>query len=186
LNIQADVGLIAAGQQGDPRALRELFDMYKDRVYSLCRHMSGNAEDAEDLTQEIFVSAFEHLSGFRAESAFGTWLYRIATNQCLNRLRIRTRETASFLNLPEREALLPDQGPSPEDRVVRKELQQRMALAIAALPESLRAVFVLGTLEGMRYKEISEICECSEEAVKMRIHRARKQVRDKIKNYLDA
>jgi RNA polymerase sigma-70 factor (ECF subfamily) len=186
LNIQADVALIAACQQGDTRAIREIFDMYKDRVYALCRHMAGNAEDAEDLAQEVFVSAFQHLNSFRAESAFGTWLYRIVTNHCLNRLRKRRPEMQSFDAMDEIDIAPSAPGPSPEDMVVRKELNHRMELAVAALPENLRAVFVLGTLEGMRYKEISEICECSEEAVKMRIHRARKQVRDKLKNYLDA
>jgi RNA polymerase sigma-70 factor, ECF subfamily len=186
LNIQADVALIAACQQGDTRAIRETFEMYKDRVYALCRHMAGNAEDAEDLTQEVFVSAFQHLNNFRAESAFGTWLYRIATNHCLNRLRKKRPEIHSFDAMAEVDIAPPAPGPSPEDMVVRKEMNRRMELAVAALPENLRAVFVLGTLEGMRYKEISEICECSEEAVKMRIHRARKQVRDKLKNYLEA
>ena len=186
MNIQADVALIAACQQGDARAIREIFEMYKDRVYALCRHMAGNAEDAEDLTQEVFVSAFQHLSGFRAESAFGTWLYRIATNHCLNRLRKKRPEVHSFDALNEIDVAPPAPGPNPEDMVVRKELNRRMELAVAALPENLRAVFVLGTLEGLRYKEIAEICECSEEAVKMRIHRARKQVRDKLKNYLEA
>lgn len=185
MNIQADVTLIAACQQGDTRAIRDVFEMYKDRVYALCRHMAGNAEDAEDLTQEIFVAAFQHLNGFRAESAFGTWLYRIATNHCLNRLRKKRPEEQSFDAMNTVDLAPPAPGPSPEDMVVRKELNRRMELAVGALPENLRIVFVLGTLEGMRYKEISEICDCSEEAVKMRIHRARKQVRDKLKQYLD-
>lgn len=185
MNIQADVALIAACQQGDAQAIREVFELYKDRVYALCHHMAGNAEDAEDLTQEIFVSAFQHLSSFRAESTFGTWLYRIATNHCLNRLRKKRPEIHSFDTMNEVDIAPPAPGPSPEDMVVRKELNRRMERAVAALPENLRIVFVLGTLEGMRYKEIADVCECSEEAVKMRIHRARKQVRDKLKNYLD-
>jgi RNA polymerase sigma-70 factor (ECF subfamily) len=185
LNIQADVALIAACQQGDAGAIREIFDMYKDRVYALCRHMAGNTEDAEDLTQEVFVSVFQHLDHFRAESTFGTWLYRIATNHCLNRLRKKRPEIHSFETMQEIDIAPPASGPNPEDMVVRKELNRRMELAVAALPENLRIVFVLGTLEGLRYKEISEVCDCSEEAVKMRIHRARKQVRDKLKNYLE-
>ena len=86
LDSQADVALIAACQQSDPRAFREVFELYKDRVFALCRHMAGNIEDAQDLTQEVFVSAFRNIGSFRAEAAFGTWLYRIATNQCLNRV----------------------------------------------------------------------------------------------------
>lgn len=180
MNSQADVALIAACQQGDPRAIREVFELYKDRVFALCRHMAGNVEDAEDLTQEVFVSAFRNIGSFRAEAAFGTWIYRIATNQCLNRLRKKRPEVHSF------DAAPPAPGPSPEDMVVRKELNRRMEAAVAELPENLRAVFVLGTLEGMRYKEIAEILDCSEEAVKMRVHRARKRVRDRMKSYLES
>ena len=185
MNTQADVALIAACQQGDGRAFRDVYDLYKDRIYALCRHMAGNFEDAEDLTQEVFVSAFKNIHTFRAESAFGTWLYRIATNRCLNRLRKRTPELHSFEALEEVGAAPPSSRPGPEDLLVRKELNHRLENAVSALPENLRVVFVLGTLEGMRYKHIAEICECTEEAVKMRIHRARKQVRDKLKNYLE-
>ena len=185
LDTQADIALIAAGQQGDPRAFREVFELYKDRVFALCRHMAGNAEDAEDLTQEVFVSAFRHIAGFRAEAAFGTWLYRIASNQCLNRLRKRRPEVHSFEAMVEMDAAPPAPGPSPEEMVVRKELNRRIEDAVADLPENLRLVFVLGTLEGMRYKQIAEIVGCSEEAVKMRVHRARKRVRDRMKSYLE-
>ena len=80
---QADVGLIAACPQGDPRSFQRLFEIYRDRVYALCRHMAGNDEDAEDLTQESFVQAFKNIGSFRAEATFGTWLYRIASNRCL-------------------------------------------------------------------------------------------------------
>ena len=74
LEQQADIGLIAACQQGDTRAFHEVYEIYRDRVFALCRHMAGNREDAEDLTQESFVQAFRHVGSFRAEAAFGTWL----------------------------------------------------------------------------------------------------------------
>ena len=180
MQTDADITLIASCQQGDARAFREVFDHYKDRIFALCRHMAGNREDAEDLTQEAFVSAFKNISSFRAESSFGTWLYRIATNHCLSKLRRQTPRTHSFEDLSERDAAPPAGGPSPEEMVVRKELSRRMEAAIADLPENLRVIFVLGTLEGMRYKEIAEIAACSEEAVKMRIHRARKRIRSQI------
>lgn len=179
MELQADIVVIAACQQGDARAFREVFDLYKDRVYALCRHMAGNAEDAEDLAQETFAAAFQNIGTYRAEAAFGTWLYRIAANRCLNRLRQRRPEEA----LERFPVTAPD--PSPEDLMVRKELNGHLEAAVAGLPEHLRLVFVLGTLEGMRYKDIADICHCSEEAVKMRVHRARKQVRDAMKSYLE-
>ena len=179
MDVQADIAVIAACQQGDARAFRDVFDLYKDRVYALCRHMAGNAEDAEDLAQETFVAAFQGIGSFRAEATFGTWLYRIAANRCLNRLRQRRPEDA----LESANPITPD--PSPEEVVMRKELNGCLEAAVAGLPESLRLIFVLGTLEGLRYKEIAEICQCSEDAVKMRVHRARKQVRDALKPYLE-
>ena len=186
MDTQADVALIAACQQGDSRAFQTVFNLYKDRIYALCHHMSGNADDAEDLSQEVFIAAFHNIAGFRAEAAFGTWLYRIATNRCLNRLRKRRPEVHSFETMSEIDAAPPSPDASPEDLVVRKELNRRMEAAVAALPENLRMVFVLGTLEGMRYRDIAEICDCTVDAVKMRVHRARKQVRDRLKHYLDA
>ena len=183
MNDQADIGLIAAYQQGDARAFRKVFDLYRDRIYALCHSMSGNAEDAEDLTQEVFVSAFRNIGAYRAEAAFGTWLYRIAANRCAAELRKRTPKFRSFNVADESDG--PASPPNPEDLVVRKELTDRVELALAALPESQRLLFVLGTLEGMRYKEIGEIVGCSEDAAKQRIHRARKQVRDALRPYIE-
>ena len=182
---QADIALIAACQQGDPRAFREVFETYRDRIYGLCRHMSGNPEDAEDLTQDVFVSAFRNIASFRAEAAFGTWLYRIAVNRCSAELRKRSPGFRSFEAMEEVEAAPPTPGPNPEDLMVHKELSDRVEAAVAALPDNLRMLFVLGTMEGMRYREISEIVGCSEDAVKMRVHRARKRVRDALKPYID-
>jgi len=183
---EADITLIAACQQGDTRAFREVYERYKDRIFSFCRHMSGTAEDAEDLAQETFVSAFRNIGSFRAEAAFGTWLYRIAANRCNAQLRSQHLTFQSYDVAEEADRAPPAGTPSPEDMVVHKELAQRVASAVAGLPESLRLLFVLGTLEGMRYREISEIAGCSEDAVKMRIHRARKRVRDALRPYLDA
>lgn len=185
VNPHADVALIAACQQGDSQAFRQVFALYKDRVYGLCRHMAGNAEDAEDLTQETFVSAFQNIGNFRAESTFGTYIYRIAANRCLNRLRQNHPDIQSFDALNETNAVPPAPDLTPEEHIVHKELNGRLKAAVAALPETLRLVFVLSTNEGLRYKEIADIVNISEEAVKMRVHRARKQVRDRIQKYLD-
>ncbi len=184
MQVQADIALIAACQQGDHRAFREVFEIYRDRVYSLCRNMSGSDEDAEDLTQDIFIAAFKGMGSFRAESSFGTWIYRIAANRCAAELR-RTKPRFQSLDDAERQNVLPlsNRG-NQEEQLVRKELLQRVEAAVEALPESQRLIFVLGTQMGMRYREIGEIAGCSEDAVKVRIHRARKRVRDAMKVYL--
>ncbi len=183
---QVDIAVIAACQQGDPRAFREVFEAYRDRIYALCRHMSGRPEEAEDLTQEVFISAFRNIGAFRGEAAFGTWLYRIAANRCTAELRKRAPSFRSFEAMDEEESAPPAPGPNPEDLMVRKEFSCRVEAAVAELPENLRLLFVLGTIEGLRYREISEIAGCSEDAVKMRIHRARKRVRDALKGYMES
>ena len=183
---QADIGLIADCQQGDSRAFRRVFEIYRDRVYALCRNMAGNDQDAEDLTQESFVWAFKNIGSFRAEAAFGTWLYRIASNRCLGELRKRKPRFQSVEAMEEQGVVaLAVTGPNPEEQVVRKEAVRRVEAAVAELPESQRIVFVLGTQMGMRYREIGDIVGCSEDAVKVRIHRARKRVRDAIKPFID-
>lgn len=182
---QADVGLIAACQQGDHRAFRQVFEIYRDRVYGLCRQMAGNDQDAEDLTQEIFIWAFRSIGSFRAEAAFGTWLYRIAANRCLSQLRRRRPRFQSVDELEQKNVVPLAPGGNPEEQLVRKELVTRVEAAVADLPESQRLIFVLGTQLGMRYREIGQIAGCSEDAVKVRIHRARKRVRGMLKNYLD-
>ena len=105
MNDQADIALIAACQQGDARAFKQVFDLYRDRVYSLCRHMSGNSEDAEDLTQEVFVRAFKNIAGFRAESSFGTWIYRIAVNCCRQSSESTARPSTPWSPWPKEEPL---------------------------------------------------------------------------------
>lgn len=182
---QADVTLIAACQQGDPRAYRHVYELYKDRIYGLCRSMSGNDDDAADLTQEVFISAFKAIQTFRMEAAFGTWLYRIAVNRCSKALRRFRPDQRSFEEMDAIDIAPPSRAPGPEAQLLRKESHERVEAAIARLPDSLRTIFVLGTVEGLRYREIADILECTEDAVKMRMHRARKRVRDTLKPYFN-
>jgi len=185
LEAQADIGLIAACQQGDARAFRRVFEIYRDRVYALCCHMAGNDQDAEDLTQEIFIQAFKSIGSFRAESAFGTWIYRIAANRCLAESRRRRPKFASVEEMAQRNVVPMANDSSPEEQLARKELMKRVEEAIAGLPESQRLLFVLGTQMGMKYRQIGEIVDCSEDAVKVRMHRARRRVRDTLKPYME-
>ena len=182
---QADVQLIAACQQNDSRACQQLFHIYRDRIYALCRHMSNNVEDAEDLTQESFVWAFDNIASFRAEASFGTWLYRIAANRCLAHRRKVKPQFYSVDDLAERSGVALADGPNPEEQLVRKELVDRAEAAVQELPEKQRLLFVLGTQMGLRYREIGAVVGCSEDAVKVGVHRARKRVRDALKPYLE-
>lgn len=185
MEAQADIGLIAACQQGDARAFRRVFEIYRDRVYALCCHMAGNDQDAEDLTQEIFIQAFKNIGSFRAESAFGTWIYRIAANRCLAASRLRRPKFASVEEMAQRNVVPMAKEANPEEQLARKELMKRVEEAISGLPESQRLLFVLGTQMGMKYRQIGEIVDCSEDAVKVRMHRARRRVRDALKPYME-
>lgn len=183
---QASIALIAACQQGDHRAMRQAFDLYQDRVYGLCRQMTGNDQDAEDMTQEVFIHAFRHIGSFRADSALGTWLYRIASNRCLDELRRRKPRFESVDRLAERNVVPLSTSPAPDELLARKELARRVDEAVADLPDSQRLIFVLATQMGMRYSQIGAIAGCSEDAVKVRVHRARRRVRDALRPYLQA
>lgn len=136
---QTDLGLIAACQQGDAAAFRQVFDLNRERVYRLCSHMAGNHQDAEDLAQESFVQAFGRIQTFRGESAFATWLLRMAANCYLRALR---KHRAAFVPLDE--GLRLPAGSTPEDQLMRKELGKRIQAAIAALLENQRLLLVLG------------------------------------------
>lgn len=187
----ADIGLIAACQQGDARAFRRVFDLYRDRVYGLCRHMAGNEHDAEDWAQESFVQAFKGIGSFRAEASFGTWIYRIAANCCLAHRRRQRPRFQPLDEVVEAGGAMPLQRPpaaggDPEKQLLRKELLKRAEAAVVQLPENQRLVFVLATQMGLRYREIGEIVGASEDAVKVRVHRARKRVRDALKPYLES
>lgn len=185
MTTNADIALIAACQQGDHRAFRSIFEMYRDRVFALCLHMAPNDQEAEDLTQEVFIQAFKSIGSFRAESAFGTWLYRIAANRCVTEARKRRPEFSSLESVAQKSIPLA-RGLNPEDQLIQKEMARKAEEAIGALPENMRLVFAMGTQLGMAYREIGEILSCSEDAVKVRIHRARKRVRDALKPYLES
>ena len=120
----ADFELIAACQRGDASAFREVFGIYRDRVYALCRNMLGSDEDAEDLTQDIFIAAFKGIRSFSAEAAFGTWLYRIAANRCSAELR-KKRPKFQSVDEAEQKIVLPiSSRPNPEEQMVRKEMAE--------------------------------------------------------------
>ena len=123
--------------------------------------------------------------GSTGSPATAAWLYRIASNRCLAEARKRRPVFASMEAMAEKNVIPMAREKNPEEQLIHKELAERVEEAIAGLPEKQRLIFVLGTQMGMRYREIGEILECSEDAVKVRIHRARKRVRDALKPFLE-
>lgn len=184
-----DTDLVRAAQRGDRRAFAQLVEKYEARVYNLARKMMRDPQDAEDVLQETFISVFRHLNDFQGDSTFSTWLYRIATNAALMKLRARKPPSLSLDEPVESNSdeVLPreivDWNITPEEAVLNSEIRAQMDAAVAALPEPLRAVFVLRDIEGLSVQETAEVLGISVPNVKTRLHRARLMLREELSAY---
>ena len=183
-----DNQLVKAAQNSDQSAFRELVARYENRIYRLALKMVRNPQDAEDVLQETFISAFRHLDSFRGDAAFSTWIFRIATNASL--MKIRSIKPVQLLedqsddwNGTEREASLVDWSATPEEMLLNGEIRSQMDAALARLPETLRAVFVLRDIEGLSVDETARVLEISVPNVKTRLHRARLALREALSAY---
>ena len=184
--INIDEQLVKTCQNGHWEAFESLVARYERKIYNLAFRLSGNAEDANDLAQETFVRLYRSIHTFRGQSAFSTWLYRIATNVCLDELRRRQRHPTISLDAPmeteegqmEREVV--DLTQLPEFVYESKELRQVIQGLVAELSEDHRTVLVLRDFENLSYEEIAEILGCQLGTVKSRLNRARAALKDKI------
>jgi RNA polymerase sigma-70 factor (ECF subfamily) len=173
--------LIARLRRKDPSAFEAMVRQHQDRVYDFCVRMLSDREEAFDLTQEIFISIHQHLDQFRADAKLTTWIYRIARNHCLNRLKYlkrrgrgRSDEYSESNELSITEAM---GGTSqPDDAVHARTERELVHKAIAMLDEDQRSLVVLRDVEGLSYEEIMEITELAEGTVKSRLHRAREKL----------
>src|SRR5205085_582582 len=145
-----DSRTIAACQRGDREALRTLFEEYKDRVYSIAVYsLSGDEAAAADVTQQVFLKLMTRIVQFRGDSEFTTWLYRLVVNTCHDERRKQTR----FVALPEADTFSAPATPSPRREYARKELSQRVQVAVAKLKPKLRWPILLKYVEGLSYEE---------------------------------
>jgi RNA polymerase sigma-70 factor, ECF subfamily len=180
--------LVAAAQNGDITAFETLVGRYERKILRLAQNITQNREDAEDVMQEAFLKAYEHLSGFQGNSRFYTWLVRIAVNQALMKLRKRRPNVVSIdEEVNTGEDLIPreieDWGPSPEDRYKQTELSGILSEVIADLDPSFRIVFQLRDIEELSTEETAEALGLSIPAVKSRLLRARLKLRQKLNKY---
>jgi RNA polymerase sigma-70 factor, ECF subfamily len=174
--------LIRACQDGNLEAQRELYECYKAKVYSLAVYLTGDAEMARDLTQEIFLKVFRDLRAFRFESNFNSWLYRLATNTCLNALRSRrTHREAPIDEVLGTPAEI-DAGCQLEQQQADRSIQQAVRTAILSLKPPLRAVIVLRYIENLSYGEISEALSLSPGTVAARLNRAHRLLKRKLRS----
>ena len=174
--------VIARAQRGDEEAFAALFETHKRRVYSLCLRMTGNTAEAEDLTQEAFLQLFRKISTFRGESAFSTWLHRLAVNVVLMHLRRKGLQQTSLdeVDTSQDEPVKRDYG-SDDRRLTGSVDRIGLQKAIGDLPPGYRTVFVLHDVEGYEHNEIAEIMKCSVGNSKSQLHKARMKLRERLR-----
>ncbi|MCE5251282.1 RNA polymerase sigma factor [bacterium] len=166
--------------EGDQHSFRRLFDMYKDRVYTTSCRLLGNAEDAEDATQEIFIRIYHNIKKFRGDSSVFTWIYRITVNTCIEHMRKRKKERGNeSLDEMEEYSSVPSSHVSSEivKLIVEREIEE--------LPDNCRAVFVLHIIEGFKHNEIAEMLGISDGTSKSQLSYAKSRLREKLLPYME-
>jgi len=184
-----ELQLVTQAREGDTDAFNELVRRYEGRVFRLAQHITPNREDAEDVLQESFLKAYEHLDQFKGDSKFYTWIVRIAVNQAL--MKLRRRKTDKTVSMDEtidtgedtvtREVAAWDENP--EQQFSREELGGILDTAIESLEPLYRSVFVLRDVEDLSTEETAEVLGLSIPAVKSRLLRARLQLREKLTRF---
>jgi RNA polymerase sigma-70 factor (ECF subfamily) len=189
--IDADYDLVRAIQNGQRDLFQDLFKRYEHVLFNFAFKMCGQASDAEDVVQEAFINVYKYLDSFRYETKFKNWLYRILTSACIKKRRqskfAPERELSLDEFLPADEADVQQEVPLwaalPLEQLLNEELGQVVRKAIVALPEKYRVVVVLRDIEGFSTEETAQILNLSPANVKVRLHRGRLFLRDKLKAY---
>ena len=184
-----ETALLEQAREGDAVSFSQLVRKYEGKIFRLAMHITQNREDAEDVLQETFLKAYEHLDQFQGNSKFYTWIVRIAVNQAL--MKLRRRKTDKSVSIDENIDTGEDTivreiaawGEDPEQRFSREELGEILDSAIQSLEPPYRSVFVLRDIEDLSTEETAEALDLSIPAVKSRLLRARLQLREKLTRY---
>lgn len=188
-----DFELVQAINSGQYDLFHDLVKRYEHKLYNFSLRMCRNPSDAEDLVQETFLNVFRYLKDFRYETKFKNWLYRIATSTCIKKRRrskfAPERELSLDEFIPKNEAeaqtQVPDWAKMPLDKLLNEELAEIIHQVILSLPEKYRMVIVLRDIEGFTTAETAQILDLSASNVKVRLHRARLFLREKLKGYFE-
>jgi RNA polymerase sigma-70 factor (ECF subfamily) len=177
--------VLARAQAGDHHAFAQLYTLHKRRIYSLCLRMVGNVAEAEDLAQEAFLQLHRKIATFRGDSAFSTWLHRLAINVVLMHLR---RKGLSLISLDEAMEPAPEEGPgrsfgAPDLTLAGSIDRLALQRAIDDLPAGYRLIFVLHDIEGYEHNEIATMLDCSIGNSKSQLHKARLKLRDALRTF---
>jgi RNA polymerase sigma-70 factor (ECF subfamily) len=192
--VVTDEDLVARARTKDFAAFEELVDRYEDKIFRLAFRFVRNETEAKEIVQDTFLLVWRKLDTFKGDSQFGSWLYRVATNTALMRLRAQRRHPEiSTEELPvdylDNYGQLPAAGENwakrPDDELQSDELRRRIQKAVDELPEIYRTVFLIRDVEGLSTEETAEVLEISIPTVKTRLHRARLALRDAITRYFD-
>lgn len=182
--------LLQKSKAGDRLAFAELVEIYKDKINSLAYRMLGNAQDAEDITQETFMRIYANLHRYDEQYKISTWIYRIANNLCIDKIRkrrVRSNQFSLDAEITGTDGLdlyntMRDTDPLPEQQVIQYELQDRIREAMLSLTPKYRTIMILRYLEDLSLQEISEIVGLPVATVKTRVHRGREALRKRIKD----
>lgn len=190
--IRTEERLIEACRQGDREAFRQLFELHKDRVWSVALHFIGEESAARDITQQVFLKLFTVINQFRGQSGFSTWLYRLTVNACLDEQRRRRRflsldffKTGDFFrtgddsgeaNAMEQLPKQLEQSPAQENRYAQLELSAAVKSAVRELKPKLRIAILLKYFEGLSYEEMARVLGCSAGTVASRLNRGHKEL----------
>ena len=166
--------LVARAQAGDQTAFRELYRQHAGRVYALCLRLTGDGRDAEERTQDVFVRLWDKLRSFRGDSAFSSWLHRLAVNVVLNERRTTSRRELRVMPAEDPDSVAGAQHATP------LHLSIDLERAIAELPDGAREVFVLYDIEGYAHGEIAQLVGIAEGTSKAQLFRARRLLREKL------
>ena len=182
--------LVRRVQAGNTEAFEELVRRYERKVYNITYRLMGNEQDASEALQDAFMRAYRFIGKFQFKSSFFTWLYRIATNVSLSKLRKREKVETVSIDQPVNEAgdlpfEIPDLKYGPEKLMKQRELGAAIQKSVEELPEDYRSVVVLRDLEGVSNEEVSKVLRLSVAAVKSRLHRGRLVLREKLASYVE-
>lgn len=183
-SVDNDQRLIEAALGGQSQAFGQLVLRYQDRLFNTLVHVTGNAEDAQDVAQDAFVQAYLKLNTFQQTAGFYTWLYRIAFNLAISRHR-RRRPTASVDQMREQTGLEPTSDDAPSQPLEQRERVDQVQAALAQLSDEHRTILVLREIDGLDYQAIAETLDLEVGTVRSRLFRARMQLREQLKEVVE-